>query len=170
MRGVIYPRRIRSAHAENKAHQQTRKQERHASSTCIRRYGDPRHRMIGLLDQQLDLTHPTNVGPGHNLLPPRVGRKTMQRLHPIAPVARHGQTARLAEDVEREHGTRGKDVAFGDAALIVERVGVAHALIYQDVFVEGRDPRFGFEVLVECPYHLDVVCGVLDELGRERTS
>ena len=93
----------------------------------------------------------------------------MERLHSVAALARHCQTARLAQDVEREHGAGAKDVVLCDAALVVERVRVAHALVYQGAFVAGRDPGLGFKMLIERAYHFDVVCGVLEELGQERS-
>lgn len=126
--------------------------------------------MIDLLDQQVDLTDPTNVGPRNNLPSPLVRRETMEGLHAVAATTRHRQTARLAEDVEGEDRGRAKDVVLCDAALVVERVGVAHALVYEGVFVAGRDPGLRYKVLVEGPYHFDVVRCILEELRHERTD
>lgn len=112
---------------------------------------DPENRIIDLFDQQLDLTDPTDVGPRDDLPCPSIGRKTMERLQSVTALAGHRQTTWLAKDVERENSAGTKDVVLCDAALVVERVRVTHTLFYQAIFVAGRNPGFGFKVLVERP-------------------
>lgn len=129
----------------------------------------PRNRVLLFLDQQFDLTHAADVRPRNRLPVLFPDSERMQRLHPAATVAWKRESTRFREHVEREHRRRAKDVVFGHASLMGQRIGVAHALGYQSRFVRGCDPADRLKVAVEHRNELDVVRSVRKQLWWERS-